>query len=323
VKLLLLGGTKFLGRAIAEAALARGHELTLFTRGRTNPGLFPEAEHVRGDRAGDLSALEGRAWEAVVDTSGYVPRVVRASAELLAASAEHYTFVSSGSVYVDGMPSGYDETWPVIQLDDPEVEEVRDDTYGGLKALCEQVVEASFPGRAALLRAGLIVGPHDPTGRFTYWAHRVAGGGEVLAPGPPERRIQFVDVRDLGDWIVRLAEERMGGTFNAVGRPLAFAELLEAARAATDSDAHPVWVDEELLLTHEVGSWQELPLWLPQTLDVAHFLEADASRAITAGLTFRPVEETVRGALEQAELVPGVGLDARRERELLQLWHGR
>ncbi len=323
MRLLLLGGTKFLGRATAEAALARGHELTLFTRGRTNPGLFAEAEHVHGDRGVDLSALEGREWDAVVDTSGYVPRVVRASAELLAASAEHYTFVSSGSVYVDGMPSGYDETWPVIELEDPEVEEVRDDTYGGLKALCERVVEESFSGRAALLRAGLIVGPHDPTGRFTYWAHRVARGGEVLAPGPPDRQIQFVDVRDLGEWIVRLAEERTSGTFNAAGRALAFAELLEAARTAAGSDARPVWVDEELLLTHEIASWQELPLWLPQALEVAHFLEADVSRAVAAGLTFRPVEETVRGALEQAELVPGVGLDARRERELLQLWHGR
>ena len=182
MRLLVLGGTKFLGRAIVEEALARGHEVTTFTRGETNPELFPEAERLRGDRDGDLSALEGRTWDAVIDTSGYVPRIVRASAEALRNSG-FYVFVSSISVYAE-LPPGYDESSPVEQLEDPETEDVRAH-YGALKAACERVVDDVFGERAANLRFGLIVGPHDPTDRFTYWADRVARGGEVLAPGAP------------------------------------------------------------------------------------------------------------------------------------------
>jgi 2'-hydroxyisoflavone reductase len=317
VKLLVLGGTKFLGRAVAEAALARGHELSLFNRGRTNAGLFPEAEHLVGDRDGDLSALEGRSWDAVIDPSGYVPRLVGASAGLLAEATGHYVFVSSISVYADDMPEGYDESWPVIELDDPTVEEIRPDTYGGLKVLCERAVEERFPGRATQVRAGLIVGPHDPTGRFTYWAHRLAESDDVLVPGPPGRAVQVVDVRDLGDWMVRVAEERIAGFFNATGPRTTFADLVGAAVAVTGSAARPVWVDEELLLAEEVGSWQELPLWIPDTVSFRHTMAADVTRAAAAGLTARPLGDSVLGALEQAELVPGVGLGRARERDLL------
>ncbi|MBA2383677.1 MAG: epimerase, partial [Actinobacteria bacterium] len=228
LRLLLLGGTRFLGRAVAEAALARGHELTLFNRGETNPALFPEAERLRGDRDGDLSALEGREWEAVVDPSGFVPRVVGASAELLADAAGHYVFVSSISVYRPPIAPGLDEYAPVAELDDPSSENVQQD-YGGLKALCELAVEERFPGRSTHVRAGLIAGPHDPTGRFTYWAHRLRRSGEVLAPGPPEQPVQFIDVRDLAEWILLCAERGTAGVFNATGEGVSWDELLGGA----------------------------------------------------------------------------------------------
>src|SRR5688572_29497367 len=196
MRLLVLGGTKFLGRAVVEAAVARGHEPTLFHRGLTNPGLFPDLEHLRGDRDGGLAALQGRTWDAVIDPSGYVPRIVRASAELLADAVEHYTFISSISVYPSFPTPGMDESSPVGTLEDPTVEDVPAH-YGPLKALCEQAAEAAMPGRVFHVRAGLIVGPNDPSDRFTYWPVRVAKGGDVLAPGSPERPVQIIDVRDL------------------------------------------------------------------------------------------------------------------------------
>jgi 2'-hydroxyisoflavone reductase len=332
VKLLLLGGTLFLGRAVAEAALDAGHELTLFNRGRTSPELFPEAEHLRGDRDGDLHALEGRSWDAVVDPSGYVPRVVRASAELLAEAVQHYVFVSSISAYDDPVPAGFDESAPLVELDDPRTEDVQAN-YGGLKALCERVVEDVLPGRSASVRAGLIVGPHDPTDRFTYWVTRVARGGDVLAPGSPERPVQLVDVRDLGAWIVSLAERRVAGTFNATGPlpPVTMVELLETCRAVSRSDARLVWVDEGFLLEREVGQWMELPLWLAEGNSAV--LSADVSKAVAAGLRFRPLEETVRDTLAWARAagdtttplasgmeIGGAGMDPERERELLAAW---
>jgi 2'-hydroxyisoflavone reductase len=336
VRLLVLGGTKFLGRAVAEEALARGYEVTLFNRGETNPELFPEAEKLRGHRDGDLRALEGRSWDAVVDPSGYVPRVVRASAELLRDSVGHYVFVSSVSAYADPLAAGFDEGAPLKQPE-LESEDVREH-YGALKVACEQVVEEVFPGRSASVRAGLIVGPHDPTDRFTYWPMRVARGGEVLAPDRGGRQWQFIDVRDLGGWLVRLGEERTAGAFTATGPAPATtaAEVLETCRAVSGSDARFTWVDEEFLLEREVGEWMELPLWLSAQGEFAHMLDADVSRAVAAGLTFRPLAETVRATLAWARArdgrgagtvamggAEGVGLAPERERELLAAWHGR
>ena len=335
MRLLVLGGTKFLGRAIVEEALARGHEVTLFNRGTTNPELFPEVEKLRGDRDGDLRALAGRRWDAVVDPSGYVPRIVRASAELLRESS-FYVFVSSVSVYAEPLSAGFDESAPTIRLDDPTTEDFRatPEAYGGLKALCEDVVREVFADRHANVRAGLIVGPHDPTDRFTYWPLRAARGGQMLAPAPREREVQFVDVRDLGAWIVRLAEGGVSGTFNATCPPLPMGELLETCRDVSGSGAELVWVDEDLLLEHGVGPWMELPLWLPAT-DAA-LLQADVSRAVAAGLTFRPIADTVRDTLEWARGrddrgagtaamggTAGVGLAPERERELLAAWRSR
>lgn len=328
MRLLVLGGTVFLGRHVVAAALARGHEVTLFNRGRHNPELFPAVEKLRGDRAGDLAALRGRRWDAVVDTSGELPQVVRSSAELLADAVERYAFASSISVYADLSRPGVDERAPVGRLEDETVEEVTGATYGPLKARCEEAVERALPGRALVIRPGLIVGPHDPTERFTYWPRRVARGGAVLAPGRPERGVQLIDVRDLAEWIVRAVEERLAGRFNATGpaEPLPMAALLDACRRVSGSDARFVWVDERFLLARGVAPWTELPLWVPETPDRAGFLAVDCRRAIAAGLTFRPVDETVRATLawdrERApgSVPPGVGLAPEREEELLRAW---
>ncbi len=296
MRLLVLGGTAFLGRHTVEAALARGEEVTIFTRGRTNPELFPEAEHLVGDRDGDLDALSGRTWDGVVDTSGYVPRVLRQSAELLRGAVGRYVFVSSISVYA-GFSRPFDEESPLAVLDDPFNESVESD-YGALKAACEQVVEEVFAARGASVRAGLLVGPYDPTDRFTYWPRRLAEGGDVLAPGDPAAPVQLVDARDLGAWLVELAEHGPGGVFNATGpaEPLTLGELLERANAAVGSDARLVWTDAQRILDADVQPWMELPLWVPGD-DWAGFMRAGTGRALAAGLRFRPLEETVRDTL--------------------------
>jgi 2'-hydroxyisoflavone reductase len=322
VRILLLGGPRFVGRAVAEAALARGHELTFFNRGRTNPDLFPEVERLLGDREGDLAALDGRDWDAVVDTSGYVPGAVRASAEALAGSGR-YLFVSSVSVYAD-LSEPVDEEGAVEQLGDQPVDALTPDfsNYGALKALCEEEAREVFGERALVVRPGLIVGPHDPTGRFTYWPHRLARGGTVLAPAPPDEPTQFVDVRDLGEWMVRLCEQGTGGTFNATNRGVPWRHLLETCRDVAGTDAELEWVPGDFLLAQEVGEWMELPLWVADPA-MAALHRVDVTRAIESGLTFRPLEETVRGALEHAETTDTAGLAPERESALLAAWHER
>jgi 2'-hydroxyisoflavone reductase len=304
VKLLVLGGTKFLGRHAVDAALADGHEVTIFTRGQTNAELFPEVEHLVGDRDGKLDALAGRSWDGVVDTSGYVPRVVRQSAELLRDAVARYVFVSSISVYGD-FSGPITEATPVAELEDPDTEEILE-SYGALKAACERVVEDVFGERSARVRAGLIVGPYDPTDRFTYWPRRIAAGGEVLGPGDPDAPVQFVDARDLAAWLVRLALEGPGGVFNATGpaERLTFGELLDRASTAIGSDAEVVWTDEQRVLDAGVQPWTELPLWLPGT-DYAGMARADIGRAVDAGLRFRPLEETILDTLAWDRSVPG------------------
>ncbi len=300
MKLLILGGTAFLGRHLVEAALARGHIVTLFNRGQTNPDLFPEAEKLRGKRDGDLTALQGRRWDAVIDTSGYVPRIVRASAELLAASTNHYTFISSISAYADFSTPDFDESAPLGKLADETVEEIDGGNYGPLKALCEQAVEQAMPGRALVVRPGLIVGPYDPTDRFTYWPHRVAQGGDVLAPGRPERPVQFIDARDLAEWTLRMVEAGQTGTYHATGPDysLTLGRLLETCKAISNSGARFVWVSESCLLEAGAAPWMELPLWIPESdTSSTGFLRANVSKAISAGLTFRPLAETVQDTL--------------------------
>ena len=313
MRILVLGGTKFLGRAFVEAALARGHELTLFNRGETNADLFPEVEKLRGDRSGDLSPLAGRVFDAVVDPSGYVPAAVRASAELLG-DCGHYLFVSSISVYADFSVAPNEES-PTADLGDGSADELAEDSsnYGALKALCEQAVWQVFKEHSLCIRPGLIAGPHDPTGRFTYWAHRLQRGGETLAPGPSERRAQFIDVRDLAEWMVHCVERRVTGVFNATNDGTPWGELLAGADVT--------WVTDDFLNEHEVGAWMELPLWLAGP-DFAGMHQTDVGRAIASGLRFRPPAETIAGAAG-APAVEGVGLTPEREAELLAAWHDR
>ncbi|MCI0580200.1 MAG: SDR family oxidoreductase [Chloroflexi bacterium] len=324
MKLLILGGTLFVGRSLVEAALARGHEVTLFNRGQHNPELFPQVEKLRGNRDGDLEALKGRQWDAAVDTCGYVPRIVRASAELLAGAVNHYTFISTISVYADFSRPGINEDDPVGKLEDESVEEVNGETYGPLKALCEQAAEAAMPGRVLTVRPGLIVGPHDPTDRFTYWPWRVAQGGQVLAPGRPDHQAQIIDVRDLAEWNLRLIEAGQTGLYNATGPdyPLTLGQVLDTSRQVSQSDATFTWVDETFLLAAGVQPWIELPLWLPGE-EYAGLHHVEVGKAVAAGLTFRPLPDTVRDTLAWAQTRPAdhqwrAGLPPEREQELLK-----
>lgn len=325
MKVLVLGGSLFLGRHLVEAALDRGHEVTVFNRGMTNPELYPEVEHLHGDRdAGELQALETGTWDAAIDTSARVPRWIRDSTELLAERVRHYTFISSGSVYADTRSAGTDESAPVFELEDDAAEEISSaEVYGGLKVLCEREAERALPGRVLVVRAGLIVGPYDPTGRFTYWVHRIARGGDFLVPEPRDQPVQFVHGRDLADWILSLAEQRRAGIFNATGpaEPLTMEMLVDVIREATESDAKPIWMDEATLVEQGVEAWSDLPLWLAPGAnpESAGFLSVDISRAVAAGLRFRPLDETIRDTLERADTSPEAGLHPDRERELLGL----
>jgi len=330
MRLLVLGGTRFVGRHLVEAALARGHEVTLFHRGEHGAGLFPEVERVRGDRERDLSALRGRSWDAVLDTSAYLPRVARASAEALRDATDLYLFVSTISVYAPGAPLPLREDSPLVTLDDPETEEVRPDTYGGLKVLCERAVEDALPGRALVVRPGLIVGPDDYTDRFPYWPRRVAEGGEVLAPGDPGRFWQFVDVRDLGEWMVRMVEAGRTGRYNVDGprRAWTVREVLETCREVSGGGARLTWVSDEFLEREEVRPWADLPFWFPADDPVLRgAYDVSVDRALEAGLTFRPLAETVRDTLAWDAARPAEGGEGRpgmsreRERELLDAWH--
>jgi len=318
MKLLIIGGTGFLGQHLVEAALTRGHELTLFNRGQHGPALFPDVEQLHGNRDGNLAILQGRRWDAVIDTCGYVPRVVGASAQALAHAMEHYTFISSISVYADFSKIGMDESATVATLPDEHVEEVTNETYGALKALSEQAAEHAMPERTLVIRPGLIVGPGDPTDRFTYWPYRVAQGGTMLAPGTPEQQTQFIDARDLATWIVRMAEQHKVGTYNATGPDykLTMGHFLDTCKAETHSDAQFVWVSDAFLEEHQV----ELPNYAPQ--EYAGIRAINCSKALGEGLTFRPVAETVRDTLawkgKDADLK--VGLSREQERELLREW---
>ena len=312
MKILVIGGTKFLGRGVVDAARGR-HELTLVNRGTTNPDLYPDVEQIHLDLAGDLDALGGRTWDAAVDLDPtQLPRHTRRRAE--AVDVGHYVFVSTISVYSE--PSvPIDESSPLFEPPDAEPETFDPELYGNLKVGSERAILDVFGDRVAIVRAGLIVGPHDPTDRYTYWPRRLAEGGEVLAPGTPSQPVQMIDARDLGAFLVRLAEDRTGGIFNATGpaQPLTLGETLERS-----GGGDLTWVDDQTLLDAGVGPWMELPLWLPGD-DYAGMLRADISRALAAGLTFRPLEETARDtlawSLEAGEQRPT--LTREKERELL------
>lgn len=323
MRLLVLGGTSFVGRHLVLAARAAGLDVTLFNRGRTNPGLFSDLEHITGDREKDLHLLRGRQWDAILDVNGYVPRIVGATAHGLAKYCGHYTFISTISVYGDAGEEGPKESSPVATLQE-DTEDVTGETYGALKAQSEAFVREVLPDRTLVVRPGLIVGPHDPTERFVRWIRRAADGGEVLAPGDPDRQVQFIDARDLADWTVRQIVARATGTFNAVGpaSPLTMGDLLDTCVRVTNADARLTWVDEQFLLEAGVAPWADLPLWLPAADN--GMISADNARAVAAGLTFRPVEDTVRATLRWDGARPDprpAGLPVERERELLAAWH--
>ncbi|MCP5098453.1 MAG: NAD-dependent epimerase/dehydratase family protein, partial [Chloroflexi bacterium] len=300
MKLLIIGGTRFLGRAIVDTALASGHELTLFNRGQSNADLYPEVETVTGDRDGGLDVLKGRKWDAVIDTCGYVPRLVRDSASLLADAVDHYTFVSTISVYSELNRIGMDESAPLGTIEDETVEEITGETYGPLKVLCEKAITGMMGnGRSLHVRSGLIVGPHDMSDRFTYWPYRIDKGGDVLAPGNPDAPVQFIDVRDIAAWTVRATEQKLSGAYNVTGPDytLTMKQILDTCEQVAGNNAQLTWVNDEFLQEHEVGGYVEMPLWVPAK-EYAGFSTVNCNKAFDAGLTFRPLVEPVRDTLE-------------------------
>jgi len=324
MKILIIGGTLFLGRHLVELASAEGHRLTLFNRGRSNPGLFPEIERIEGDRDGGLDLLRGRRWDAVVDTCGYLPRLVRDSARLLADSVGRYLFVSTLSVLADPDRPGLDESAARARLDEPDTEEITGPSYGGLKALCEAAVEEELPGRALNIRPGLIVGPHDPSDRFTWWVWRVARGGEMLAPGEPGAPVQIIDARDLARFMLDCLIQERRGIYHATGpvEPTTMGAVLDSCRLAPASDARFEWVDNDFLIEQDVKPYTELPLWVAGS---AGFNAVSIERALAAGLRTRALAETITDTAawlgDRGEL--RAGLSADREHELLRLWRTR
>jgi 2'-hydroxyisoflavone reductase len=334
MRILMIGGTVFLGRHLVEAALERGHEVTLFNRGQHNPELFPETEKLRGNRDGDLAALDGRTWDAVIDTCGYYPRIVRQSAERLSSLAGHYTFISSISVYASFRQPRVSEDSPLGHIDHTEAESadtITNENYGPLKVRCEEEVERAFSGRALLVRPGLIVGPHDPSDRFTYWPARVARGGEMLVPGPADQRMEIIDVRDLAEWNILIIEEGKTGAYNATGPdyPLTMGMVLDKSRELTGSDARPTYVEGAWLKAQGVDP-EALNTWYldPNEPEWRYAWDVDCSKAQRDGLTYRPLAQTISDTLawnaaRLADAPRRTDLDPVREKELLDRWRKR
>ena len=334
-KILILGGTGFLGPAVVQAAQARGHSLTLFNRGKTRPELFPNVEKLRGDRDPDkgegLKVLKGRKFDAVVDTSGYYPRIVRASAELLAPNVKQYLFISSVSAYASDKTPGEDESGPTAKMADPTLETMGKEYefYGALKRLCEEAAEAALPGRVANVRPGYIVGPEDRSDRFTYWPVRFDRGGEMLAPGTPNDPLQVIDVRDLAEWLVLLIEGNTNGVFNAVGPGQAWTmgAMLDTCRQVSGKDTKVTWVPADWLEKQGETGDVRLPIYMPPTGNSAGTHLRSNAKAVKTGLKFRPVDVTVRDTLAYFKSLPEerrskmrAGLPPEREGELLALW---
>ncbi len=339
LNLLILGGTGFLGPATVETALANGHVVTLFNRGKTNPHLFPDVEKLKGDRnAGEIAALKGRKWDAVIDLTAYVPAHVQAVTSLLADNVRQYLLISSISVYADLTKPFSDESAPVVELTDETVatmKTIRESIahYGGMKARCERAAESAFPGRTTNIRPGLIAGPRDRSDRFTYWPVRIARGGEVLAPGDGSDPVQYIDVRDLGDWIVLCAENSVTGVFNAnspAGR-FNMAEMLYGIKGAFATDARFTWADAEFLKAQELNEWKEMPVWIPAVGENAGFHLVRTDKAAAVGLKFRPLADTARDTVAwHNETRPAdydfgqrAGISPKREAEVLKAWRIR
>lgn len=320
--ILIIGGTIFLGRALVEAAVAQGHKVTLFNRGRSNPAAFPEIETIIGDRETDLDLLRGRRWDAVIDTCGYLPRLVDISAEALKGAVGHYSFISTLSVYPLQGASKRDEEAELLPYDDGMPEEASNASYGPLKIGCERAVQRAYPESALIIRAGLIAGPHDPTNRFTYWVTRTANGGDAIAP-PVEQPLQFVDVRDVAEFTLRQTESMTNEIYNVTGpaRRLAFGEFLAEAKDALDSNVRFRHVSDAFLQEQQVGEFMELPLWVNQEL-AESFMTFDCAKALRAGLRFRHLKTTVIDTYEWSKSTPEdmtkpADLSPGKEQELL------
>ncbi|KAA3612913.1 MAG: NAD-dependent epimerase/dehydratase family protein [Planctomycetota bacterium] len=334
-RILVLGGTVFLGPAVVDAALRRGHEVALFNRGKSNPGLYPELKKFKGDRdKGELDALRGEKFDAIVDTSGYVPGHVEATAKIFADVAEHYTFISSISVYKDfsNVQGTIDEDAELLTVSQEVIDSVKliresFPHYGAMKALCEQAAEKTMPGRVANIRPGLIVGPMDRSDRFTWWPVRVDRGGEVLAPGDPNALVQPIDVRDLGEWVVHCIENQVTGFYNACGfdGELSMEEFLHGCKCGTSTPVQFTWADEAFLKEQGVGPWMEMPMWLPEEGNTY----VNNRRAIEQGLKFRPIADTIRDTLAWAKNERGdrpfnrTGIRPDKEKKVLAAFHER
>jgi nucleoside-diphosphate-sugar epimerase len=356
LRILVLGGTGFLGPHFVEAARASGHQLTLFNRGKSNPNrfsgeAFKDLEQLHGDRKTDLSALAGeRKWDAVLDTSAYFPADVTRSAQLLAKRVGQYVIVSSISVYADNATVGADESAAVSTMANPEAAtEITGENYGPLKALSEQAAEQALPGRTTVIRPGLIVGPGDNTDRFTYWPARAARGGEILGPGSASDPTQFIDVRDLAEFMLHTIEHHSTGLFNADAAPgtLTMGTLLGASQIAgtnandiqcirapcpqpPEASSTVTWVPADFLEAQKVSAWQDLPVWIPPSGEYAGFGRRSTAKAQAAGLKYRPLQTTVDDTLawwlslpEERRAKPKAGLSPAREAEVLKAWHAR
>ena len=330
LRILVLGGTGFIGPYQVQYALDRGHTVTLFNRGRTNPHLFPGVEKLVGDRDGDLSALEGGRWDVVIDNSASEPGRVERSARVLRDAVGLYVFVSTRSVYYDTslVPMTVDAA--LFSYENSKVEPGARLPYGLAKALSEAKVREYFPERHLIVRPSLIVGPGDLTDRFTYWPVRIERGGEILAPGDGGDFVQIIDARDLSEWMIRLVERPVTGIYNALGprTPWSFAEFLHGIKAATSADARFTWVDTDFLLAHDVQPYREMPVWMPARDGREGFGRFDISREVALGLTFRPLAVTARDTLDYYHAQPEerqrelrAGNTPEREAEVLRLWY--
>ena len=330
LRILILGGTGFTGPYQVRYAVERGHHVTVFNRGRRQADIPDSVVQLIGDRNGQLDALKGKTWDVVIDVPSTYPRWVRDAATLLKDSAKQYVFISTISVYADTSKPGIDESGPLATMPDPTVEEMR--YYGAMKALAEAEAEKAFPGRTTVIRPGLIVGPGDMSDRFSYWPVRIDRGGEILAPGDGTDPVQFIDVRDLAEFIIRMVEQGATGIYNATGpkSPLTMAEMLYGIRAVTTSDVKWTWVPVEFLQEQKVAPWGDMPVWVPGTGASAGFARIDISKALAKGLTFRPLADTAEATLAWYRTQPAerqaalrAGIKPEREAEVLAAWHAR
>ena len=329
LKVLILGGTGFIGPHFVDVLGAGGHTITLFNRGKRDAEAKPGIEQLLGDRNGQIDALKGRDWDVVIDNSGYTPKQVRATAELLNGHVQQYVFISSVAVYADFKKAGIAEDYPLKVLPDPTVEEVTGETYGGLKVLCEKVVEQVYGKNACIIRPSYIAGPGDHTDRFTYWPWRVSRGGEMIAPGQPGDPFQFIDVRDLANFMRTCVEKKVGGQYNLCNASgsVTIGSLLDTSKKVTGADTKFVWVSAEFLEKNEIigekAKGNYMPIWQSASGEDAGICLASNERAVKKGLKCRALEETIRDTLAWQKGRPEdkqklrAGLSSEMEAELL------